>query len=144
MGFEPVTFYIVHVHTNTVASLPTEPPKLYMAWSLFIAKSVQLFYLQCYYFFLNELEWMNNGIKLLHLYSIGLNPWRTIRLLCDIYTCKYWCFKIYIQSSIRVGWRNILTVRRWKKTLYLYTVIMNLSQNTAFARGSEYVVFTCL
>ena len=54
------------------------------AISLFIAKSVQLFYLQCY-FFLNELEWMNNGIKLLHLFSIGLYPWRTILLLCEIY-----------------------------------------------------------
>ena len=56
MGFEPVTFYIAHVHIITVTSLPTEPPRLYMPRSLCIAKSVQLFYLQCYYFFLNELE----------------------------------------------------------------------------------------
>ena len=55
MGFEPLTFYIAHVHIITVASLPTEPPRIYMLWSLFIAKSVQLFYMQCYYFFLNEL-----------------------------------------------------------------------------------------
>ena len=43
MGFEPVTFYIAHVHIITVASLPTEPPRLYMPWSLFISKSLQLF-----------------------------------------------------------------------------------------------------
>ena len=55
------------------------------AMIIFIAKSVQLFYLQCCYFFLNELEWMNNGIKLPHLFSIGLYPWRTILLLCEIY-----------------------------------------------------------
>ena len=55
MGFEPLIFYIAHVHNITVASLPTEPPRIYMPGSLFIAKSVQLFYLQCYYFFLNEL-----------------------------------------------------------------------------------------
>ena len=85
MGFEPLTFYIAHVHIITVASLPTDSPRIYMPWSLFIAKSVQLFYLQCYYFFLNELQWMNNGIKLLHLFSIGLYPWRTILLLCEIY-----------------------------------------------------------
>ena len=30
MGFEPVTFYIAQVHVITVASLPTETPKLYM------------------------------------------------------------------------------------------------------------------
>ena len=29
---------------------------------------------------------MNNGIKLLHLFSIGLYPLRTILLLCEIYT----------------------------------------------------------
>ena len=86
MGFEPVTFYIDHVQIITVASLPTEPPRLYMSWSLFIAKSGQSFYVQCYYFFLNELAWMNNGIKLLHLIIIGLYPWRTILLPCDIYT----------------------------------------------------------
>ena len=40
--------------------------------------------------FLNELEWMNNGIKLLHLFSIGLYPWRTILLLCDINTMHLW------------------------------------------------------
>ena len=28
MGFEPVTSYIAHVHIITVASLPTEPPRL--------------------------------------------------------------------------------------------------------------------
>ena len=56
MGFEPITFYIAHVHNITVASVPTEPPRIYMQLSLFIAKSVQLFYLQCYYLFLNELE----------------------------------------------------------------------------------------
>ena len=67
MGFEPLTFYIAHVHIITVASLPTEPPRIYMPWSLFIAKSVQLFYLQCYFFF-----WMN------------LNEWITV-LSC--YTC---------------------------------------------------------
>ena len=78
-------FYVAHVHIITVASLPTEPQRIYMPWSLFIAKSVQLFYLQSYYFFLNEIEWMNNGIKLLHLFSIGLYPWRTILLLCEIY-----------------------------------------------------------
>ena len=68
MGFEPVTFYISHVHIITVASLPTEPPSFYMPWSLFIAKSVQLFYLQCYSFFF----WMS------------LNEWITV-LSC--YTC---------------------------------------------------------
>ena len=67
MGFEPLTFYIAHVHIITVASLPTEPPRICMPWSLFIAKSVQLFYLQCYYFF-----WMN------------FNEWITV-LSC--YTC---------------------------------------------------------
>ena len=30
MGFVPVTFYIAHWHFITVASLPTEPPRLYM------------------------------------------------------------------------------------------------------------------
>ena len=30
MGFEPLTFYIAHVHIITVASLPTEPPRIYM------------------------------------------------------------------------------------------------------------------
>ena len=30
MGFEPLTFYIAHVHTFTVASLPTEPPRIDM------------------------------------------------------------------------------------------------------------------
>ena len=30
MGFEPVTFYIDHVNIITVASLPTEPPRLYL------------------------------------------------------------------------------------------------------------------
>ena len=85
MGFEPLV-YIAHVHIITAAPLPTEPPRIYMPWSLFIAKSVQLFYLQCYYFFLNELAWMNNGIKLLHQFSIGLYPWQTILLLCEIYS----------------------------------------------------------
>ena len=31
MEFEPITFYIAHVHIITVASLPTEPPGLYMS-----------------------------------------------------------------------------------------------------------------
>ena len=46
----------IFIHIITFASLPTEPPRLYMSWSLFVAKSVQSFYLQCYYFSLNELE----------------------------------------------------------------------------------------
>ena len=31
MGFEPLTFYIAHVHIITVVSLPTEPPWIYMS-----------------------------------------------------------------------------------------------------------------
>ena len=54
MGFEPVTFYIAHVQIITFASLPTEPPRLYMPRLLFIVKSVQSFYMQCYCLFLNE------------------------------------------------------------------------------------------
>ena len=30
MGFEPLTFYIAQVRIITVASLPTEPPRIYM------------------------------------------------------------------------------------------------------------------
>ena len=67
MGFEPVTFYISHVHIITVASLPTAPPSFYMPWSLFIAKSVQLFNCSVILFL-----WMN------------LNEWITV-LSC--YTC---------------------------------------------------------
>ena len=90
MVFEPLTFYIGHMHIITVASLPTEPPRLYMPWSLFIAKSVQLFYLQCYYFF-----WMN------------LNEWITV-LSC--YTC-------FLLDSIHDGQysycvRSIITLSR--------------------------------
>ena len=42
---------------------------------------------------------MNNGIKLLHRFYIGLYPWRTILLPCDIYTCYYIENCLYLHDS---------------------------------------------
>ena len=85
MGFEPVTFL--------QSSRAYYFGCLFTYWATRVIHSMIIIY-RCIHtnvlpavllFFLNELEWMNNGIKLLHLFSIGLYPWRTILLLCEIY-----------------------------------------------------------
>ena len=57
-------------------------------------------------FFLNELEWMNNDIKLLHLFSIGLYPWRTILLLCEIYRWVSFDIKFTRQGFENACWHR--------------------------------------
>ena len=55
MVFEPLTFYIAHMHIITVASLPTEPPRLHALIIIYpliptiVLPAVLLF-------FLNDLE----------------------------------------------------------------------------------------
>ena len=53
MVFEPLSFYIAHVHIITVASLPTEPPRHDHYLSL---NPYNCFTCSVITFFLNELE----------------------------------------------------------------------------------------
>ena len=107
---------------------------------------------------------MNNGIKLLHLFSIGLYQWRTILLLCEIYITSWFmnyrnhftsyiskdtvltvtsCFVCRDLKSINHLWINPISNRLYRFKFYLTIVNKTLRHYHSWL-ARQYIAAACV